>query len=88
MQLPPEKREGLTVDLYNAPHAVWPELPTTVANAQVGQFGFLLLSDAYITEKTDEQDPSVIAESGGKYPKAAGFLPMAAEQGVPARRGV
>nr|BDT32339.1 hypothetical protein MFMH1_20080 [Myxococcus sp. MH1] len=53
---------GLTVDLGN-PADVWPGLPSTAVFAQVGQFGYLLLSEAYLR---GQQVTNLDAYSDGK----------------------
>lgn len=66
------------VDLYQATQLVWPELPSTVIHAKENQYAFLMLSDTWA--ESEDIDPALYAEGGGKWPFVAGELTSSAVQ--------
>lgn len=64
-----EPRKGLEVDLTNLRH-VWPGIPSTAVHATAQEFGYLLLSEAYLLSKGIE-NTAAFADGGGKWPWGA-----------------
>ncbi|NTX35977.1 hypothetical protein FJV41_06320 [Myxococcus llanfairpwllgwyngyllgogerychwyrndrobwllllantysiliogogogochensis] len=60
---------GLEVDLFNASH-VWPGAPSTAVNAQPGQFGYLLLTEEYLSSQ-QVSSLDAYSDGRGKWPFAA-----------------